>query len=46
MKVRNLNTHEIGLIVKHCKNTVKVLCLHPKIKGAHCFKYWRAIESC
>jgi hypothetical protein len=44
--VRNLKTNEIGIVVKHCSRTVKVLCKHPKIKGGHCFKYWREIESC
>jgi hypothetical protein len=43
--VRNTQTNEIGVIVKHCTKCVKVCCAHPIIKGAHCYKYWRNIES-
>ena len=43
--VRNYTTGEVGIIVKHCAKTVKVLCAHPTIKGGHCFKYWSTIES-
>lgn len=39
--VRNLETNEIGIIVKHCKKTVKVCVLHKAIQGAHSFKYWK-----
>jgi hypothetical protein len=45
MLVRNLKTGEVGVLVKHCQKSVKVCCLHPEIKGAHCFKYWSSIES-
>ena len=43
--VRNLLTGEIGMIVKHCKKTVKVCVYHPRIKNTHSFKYWKTIES-
>jgi len=43
--IRNYITGEVGILVKHCAKTVKVLCVHPTIKGGHCFKYWSTIES-
>lgn len=45
VRIKNTKTGEVGLLIKHCKKTVKVLTLHPTIKNAHAVKYWRDIES-
>lgn len=42
--VRNIETGEEGLVIKSCPNSVKVIVRHKTIKGAHAFRYWRAIE--
>jgi hypothetical protein len=43
--VRNTQTNEIGIVVKHCAKSLKVCCVHPTIRGAHCYKYWKTIET-
>ncbi len=40
-RIKNTKTGEVGILIKHCKKTVKVLTLHPTIKNAHAVKYWR-----
>jgi hypothetical protein len=44
-KITNTKTGETGILVKHCKKTVKVCCKHPTIKGAHAYKFWSTIEG-
>lgn len=44
-QIKNLTTGEYGILVKHCKKTVKVCCAHPTIKGAHVYKFWSNIEG-